>query len=288
MMRKCHLNTCPVGIATQDPVLRAKFTGRPEHSINYFFFVADEVREHHGATRRPHARRAGWARGSSATARIDESTGSARPRSRAAACTDARRCVRRIAADGCESRIVRDELDGAADRARAAGARRGGARVRADLPIRNVGSRGGRGDRWRNRAPPRQRWSSRRERSFMRFSGSAGQSFGAFATRGLTLELEGEANDYVGKGLSGGRIVDSCAAEHARFCPDGTRDRRQHGALRRDVGRGVSRGRGGRALRRAQQRRDAVVEGVGDHGCEYMTGGIVVVLGARVATSPPE
>ena len=119
------------------------------------------------------------------------------------------------------------------------------------------------------------------------FTGSAGQSFGAFMPRGMTFFLEGDSNDYVGKGLSGGKIIVYPPAQ-STFVPGGEHHHRQRGLLRRDGRRGLHPRHGGRALLRPQQRRQrGGVESVGDHGCEYMTGGRVVVLGAPGAISPP-
>ena len=111
----------------------------------------------------------------------------------------------------------------------------------------------------------------------VRLEGSAGQSFGAWLAAGVTLELEGDANDYTGKGMSGGTLVVRLGT--ATFARRGERDRREHGPVRGDLREGLLPGARRRALRRAQLGRGAVVEGMGDHGCEYMTGGRVVVLG---------
>ncbi len=275
MMRKCHLNTCPVGIATQDPVLRAKFTGSPEHVVNYFFFVANEVRalmarlgvrtmnELIGrtellATRAPEHH---WK-----ARHVDLADLLVVPPN----ADDARHFVAEHDAK------PHSQLDiGLLELARPALER--GGRISASVPIRNVDRSIGAlvsGEIARlhgAKGLPDGTIS-------VRCRGSAGQSFGAFATKGLALELEGEANDYVGKGLSGGRLVIR-APRTAHFVPDET------AIVGNTVLYGATSGEayvGGLAGQRFAVRNSgatAVVEGVGDHGCEYMTGGVVVVLG---------
>ena len=207
MMRKCHLNTCPVGIATQDPVLRAKFQGTPEHVINFFFFIAEQVRALHGADGLPHASTKWWA---------------------ASTCSDARQAVDHWKAKGIDlSAILYNPPDAqphrAALRAGAGSRARRGARLQADRSRRATPSRTARRSRSSCRsatctapwAPCCRGEIARRYGSaglpddtiHFQFTGSAGQSFGAFLAKGVTLELEGDANDYVGKGLSGGRLI---------------------------------------------------------------------------------
>ena len=280
MMRKCHLNTCPVGIATQDPDLRANFTGRPEDLINYFFFVAEEVRELMAKLgfrtmneiigrsdllrpRLSHAVDKARALDLSALLHFAE------PRERAGTSTPRRHVQRQ-----------QHGLDGVLDHklielARPALER--GERVAVTLPIRTadraVGAMlsGEIARRYGDAGLPD-------ESIVLRFVGSAGQSFGAFAVNGLALELEGEANDYVGKGLSGGRLVVR-APRGATFLPDETV------IVGNTVLYGATSGEayfGGVAGERFAVRNSgalAVVEGVGNHCCEYMTGGVVVVLG---------
>jgi glutamate synthase domain-containing protein 2/glutamate synthase domain-containing protein 3 len=274
MMRKCHLNTCPVGIATQDPVLRAKFTGRPEHIINYFFFVAEEVRELMA--------RLGFRT-------LDELIGRSdllRPRlwhgAHKARTLDLSALLHMPGANTERHHVQRQQhgLDGALDERliKLAGpALERGEQVMATLPIgtadRAVGARlsGEIARRYGDAGLPDAHIA-------FRFVGSAGQSFGAFAVRGLSLELEGEANDYVGKGLSGGRLIVR-APRGSLFLPDETV------IVGNTVLYGATSGEayfGGVAGERFAVRNSgalAVVEGVGNHGCEYMTGGAVVVLG---------
>jgi glutamate synthase (ferredoxin) len=280
MMRKCHLNTCPVGIATQDPQLRANFTGRSEDLINYFFFVAEEVRELMATL--------GFRTMNEMIGRTDV----LRPRSSGtqgkAATLDFSGLLHvtepHAHADGRVSRhhvqMQEHNLEHLLDHqlielARPALER--GEHVKATLPIRTADRAVGAmlsGEIARRYGDA----GLSDDSILLRFSGSAGQSFGAFAVRGLSLELEGEANDYVGKGLSGGRLVVR-APRDALFLPDETV------IVGNTVLYGATSGEayfGGVAGERFAVRNSgalAVVEGVGDHGCEYMTGGVVVVLG---------
>jgi glutamate synthase domain-containing protein 2/glutamate synthase domain-containing protein 1/glutamate synthase domain-containing protein 3 len=283
MMRKCHLNTCPVGIATQDPELRARFTGQPEHVVNYFFFIAEEVRE---LMARLGFRTMDEMIGRTDMLRALPSSDNAKantldlsallhlatPASRARTDSVARRHV--------ALRLDHSEEDGGLNRRLVELARPaldGGERVKETLPITNadraVGATlsGEIARRYGDAGLPEETIS-------FRFTGSAGQSFGAFAARGLSLELEGEANDYVGKGLSGGRLI----VRHpraAQFIPDQTvlvGNTVLYGAT---SGEAYFAGVAGERFGVRNSGAIAVVEGVGDHGCEYMTGGTVVVLG---------
>jgi glutamate synthase (NADPH/NADH) large chain len=276
MMRKCHLNTCPVGIATQDPVLRKRFTGTPEHIINYFFFVAEEVRELMA--------RLGFRRFNDMIGRVDK--------------LDVRRVIDHWKAKGVDlSRILyqvparpgvaiynceRQEhhLDKAMDNeliAAAQPALDNGEPVRIEREIRNVHRTVGTmlsgeiAQRYGHAGLPE-------DTIVVRLTGTAGGSFGAFLARGITLELTGDANDYVGKGLSGGRVI-------VRQPAGITRDPMQniivgntvlYGAI---AGEAYFEGVAGERFAVRNSGAVAVVEGTGDHGCEYMTGGVVVVLG---------
>jgi glutamate synthase (NADPH/NADH) large chain len=275
MMRKCHLNTCPVGIATQDPVLRAKFRGQPEHVINYFFFVAEEVREIMAQL--------GFRTVAEMVGRMDR----LRPREldhwkgRTLDLTPllhqpqvpetvAIRCVQ-PQDHGLEHRLDHELIR----LARPALEER--TPVRAELPIRNIHRAVGAmlsgeiARRYGGAGLPD-------DTIQFKFTGSAGQSFGAFAARGLTLILEGEANDYTGKGLSGGRLV-IYPPRGSTFAPEKTiivGNTVLYGAT---SGEAYFRGMAGERFAVRNSGAIAVVEGVGDHGCEYMTGGVVVVLG---------
>jgi glutamate synthase domain-containing protein 2/glutamate synthase domain-containing protein 1/glutamate synthase domain-containing protein 3 len=278
MMRKCHLNTCPVGIATQDPVLRAKFSGRPEHLVNYFFFVAEEAREIMASLGfrtmdemigradllRVRALDRHWKARTldlDALLHVPHASDAARPRRR----------VRRSSPDVSDSldHSLRDVVQPALER---------GERVRAIASVRNVHRAVG--TAIAGEVARRYGQGGLPEGTIeLRLDGSAGQSFGAFAAQGMTLELEGEANDYLGKGLSGGRIVVR-PPRSARLLPDGTvivGNVVLYGATAGDV---FIAGAAGERFAVRNSGATAVVEGVGDHGCEYMTGGIVVVLGA--------
>ena len=208
MMRKCHLNTCPVGVATQDPVLRARFTGQPEHVINYFFFVAEELREIMAEL--------GFRTVDEMIGRVDrlDMRAGARPLEGPAASTSSRILHQVPAGAGrrpagpCRAAGPRPRRGARqrADRRRAGRRSSSGEPVRARTHVRNVNRTVGAmlsGEVARATATPACPTTPSRSS----FSGTAGQSFGAFLARGVTLELTGDANDYVGKGLSGGRIV---------------------------------------------------------------------------------
>jgi glutamate synthase (NADPH/NADH) large chain len=276
MMRKCHLNTCPVGVATQDPELRKRFTGQPEHVINYFFFVAEEVRE---------------IMASLGVRKIEELIGRSD-------LLDARRAVDHWKARGLDftklfhkpkttgnSAIFHCEsqdhgIANVLDRKMIAAARpalESRKPVRIELPVRNsdrtVGAMlsGEVARRFGHAGLPE-------DTILIQLTGTAGQSFGAFLSRGMTLELAGEANDYVGKGLSGGRIIIAPQASSPLVAEDNiiVGNTVLYGAVE---GECYFRGVGGERFAVRNSGAIAVVEGVGDHGCEYMTGGIVVVIG---------
>jgi glutamate synthase (NADPH) large chain len=276
MMRKCHLNTCPVGIATQDPVLRARFTGEPEHVINYFFFVAEEVRELMA--------RLGFRKFSEMIGRVDRLDMIRAIEHWKAKGIDLSRLLHRaapkpgVAVSNCE--LQDHHLDKALDNeliaaAQAALDQRQPVRIERDIRNvhRTVGAMlSGEVARHYGHAglPQDTIWAS--------FHGTAGQSFGAFLARGVTLELFGDANDYVGKGLSGGRVI-------VRQPPEAGREPTEniivgntvlYGAI---AGEAYFEGVAGERFAVRNSGAIAVVEGTGDHGCEYMTGGVVVVIG---------
>ncbi|MGA7703780.1 MAG: glutamate synthase large subunit [Solirubrobacteraceae bacterium] len=279
MMRACHLNTCPVGIATQDPELRARFKGRPEHVVNFFFFVAEEVREilaslglktldeAIGRVDLLGAREAieHWkARGVDLThvlAHIELPEGSTRHR------VEPPPPVLEDALDWELVELSRATIEG-------------GERVSTELSIRNVNRCVG-GILSSHIARARGAEGLAPDSIVVRFRGSAGQSFGGWLAPGVTFELEGDTNDYTGKGLSGGVVS---------VRPP--RDIGEHFVAQENVivgntvlygataGRTFFRGLAGERFAVRNSGAWAVVEGVGDHGCEYMTGGRVVVLGA--------
>jgi glutamate synthase (NADPH/NADH) large chain len=276
MMRKCHLNTCPVGVATQDPVLRARFTGTPEAVIRYFFFVAEELR---GIMAR-----LGFRTLREMIGRVDRLDTRGAVEHWKARDVDLARVLHDVApADPLarwNSQRQDHGLETALDRrliADAAEALERKSPVRLDYAIRNLNRTVGAmlsgevAKRYGHQGLPD-------ETIGIRFTGTAGQSFGAFLARGVGLELVGDANDYVGKGLSGGRIV-------VRQPPQATRDPTAniivgntvlYGAI---AGEAYFEGVAGERFAVRNSGAVAVVEGLGDHGCEYMTGGVVVVLG---------
>lgn len=277
MMRVCHLDTCPVGVATQNPDLRAKFNGKPEYAINFMYFIAQELREYMA--------KLGFRTVSEMVGRVDK--------------LEARQAIQHWKAKGIDlspllwkpnvgedvgqyCQIPQDHgLDKALDRTTLLDlcqpALDRGEKVKATLPIQNlnrvvgtmVGSEITR--RYGVEGLPE-------DTIHLHFKGSAGQSFGAFTPKGMTLELEGDGNDYFGKGLSGAKLI--C------YPPEGSTFRAEENVIIGNValygatsGEAYIRGMAGERFGVRNSGVHAVVEGVGDHGCEYMTGGRVVVLG---------
>jgi len=278
MMRKCHLNTCPVGVATQDPELRKKFTGKPEHVVNYLFMVAEDVREIMAQL--------GFRTIDEMVGRVD--------------CLKTNEAIKHWKADGLDLTSLLSPIDTPypeAGRYCTQGQDHGldlslditklldlakpalekGDKVWAELPIINTNRTVGTilsheiCKKYGAECLPD-------DTIHFKFYGSAGQSMGAFLARGVTLELEGDANDYIGKGLSGGRIViyppknSTFAAEEniivGNVCLYGATG-----------GQAFYRGHAAERFAVRNSGASAVIEGVGDHACEYMTGGRVVVLG---------
>ncbi len=276
MMRACHLNTCPVGIATQDPELRKRFAGAPEHVVNFFFFVAEETRALMAQL--------GIARFEDLVGRCDLLETDEAVEHWKARGIDLSRLL--TIPEGCEDvprrRLHSQEspLPGALDyelieRARAAIEH--GTPVDGEVGVRNVNRTVG---GLLSNAVTVARGAAGLPDGTVRFRlrGSAGQSFGAWLAPGIELTLEGDANDYAGKGLSGGTIAirpplgSTFAAEENVIVGNTV----LYGATR---GKAFFRGLAGERFAVRNSGADAVVEGVGDHGCEYMTGGRVVVLG---------
>jgi glutamate synthase (ferredoxin) len=276
MMRVCHLNTCPVGIATQDPELRKKFTGAPEFVENFFRFVAEEVREIMAEL--------GFRTIDEMVGRVD--------------CLDIRAAVAHWKASGLDlSPILRESgavagtsrrrtteqdhgLASALDNTLIAAcqpALTDAAPVEFQLPIRNVhrtvGTMLGSEITRRYGAAGLPDDTIR-----LTFRGSAGQSFGAFVPRGLTLTLDGDANDYFGKGLSGGRLI-VYPPRTSTFAPEQNVIIGNVALYGATSGEAYVRGVAGERFAVRNSGALAVVEGIGDHGCEYMTGGRVVVIG---------
>jgi len=276
MMRVCHLDTCPVGVATQNPELRKRFTGKPEFVITFFEYIAQEVRELMAAL--------GFRTMEQMIGHVE--------------CLDVQPAVAHWKASGLDispilmapvnayeqtfhqSRAQDHGLDKALDQELirlAQPALEAGERVVIDLPIRNVNRTVGTllghevTRRFRGEGLPDDTIN-------IHFKGSAGQSFGAFVPRGITMRLEGDANDYLGKGLSGGRLIVH-PDERARFAAETqiiAGNVIGYGATGGEI---FLRGVVGERFCVRNSGALAVVEGVGDHGCEYMTGGRVVVLG---------
>ena len=277
MMRKCHLNTCPVGIATQDPRLRKHFTGQPEHVVNYFFFVAEELREIMA--------KLGFATVDEMIGRVDRLKTKKAIRHLKARGLDYSRILAREAV-GPEVAVYNSEsqdhgLENVLDRTLIESAKPA---LDSELPviihtdIRNTDRTAG--AMLSGEIAKRYGHEGLNDNTVViKASGTAGQSFGAWLAKGISIELEGEANDYVGKGLSGGRLV--------IFPPQDTSmdSRRENIIVGNTVLYGAISGEcyfSGVAGERFCVRNSgaiAVIEGVGDHGCEYMTGGVVVCLG---------
>jgi glutamate synthase (NADPH/NADH) large chain len=217
MMRKCHLNTCPVGIATQDPVLRKRFKGTPEHVINYFFFVAEEVRElmaEHGLrqVRRDHRPAPTARQGSGHRPLEGAGLDFTKPLPQAG-----RAEKERDPLDELQNHPIDDVLDRKLIE-RPAGARQQDSRCRSTCRSqrRPVGRRDAVG---RSRQALRPQGPARRHHRHVKLTGTAGQSFGAFVANGVTIDLVGDGNDYVGKGLCGGRLIVRPPRNSPRSCP---------------------------------------------------------------------
>ncbi len=275
MMRKCHLNTCPVGVATQDPALRAKFSGKPEHVVNYFFFVAEEARQIMAQL--------GIRRFEDLVGRsdlLDTRKGITHWKAKG---LDFSRVFHRPKVPADVARIHNDVQDHGLDRAldvklieKCLPAFERGEKVQFMQQVTNVRRTVGAmlsGELIRRRPEGLPDQSI-----FIQMEGTGGQSFGAFLAQGITFYLIGDANDYTGKGLSGGRVVVRPSID---FRGDATKNiivgnTVLYGATR---GEAFFRGVAGERFAVRLSGASAVVEGTGDHGCEYMTGGTVVVLG---------
>jgi glutamate synthase (NADPH/NADH) large chain len=276
MMRKCHLNTCPVGVATQDPVLRKRFTGQPEHVINYFFFVAEELREIMA--------KLGFRTLAEMTGRTDKLDMVAAVSHWKAKGIDLARLLYQpphkpgVAIRNSEKQD--HNLQGAIDHdliKAAQPAIESGQPVRLERKIRNVDRTVG--AMLSGQVARRHGHAGLPEDTVVvRFEGNAGQSFGAFLSRGVSLELTGDSNDYVGKGLSGGRVVVRQPKTAPRLATENiiVGNTALYGAI---AGEAYINGVAGERFAVRNSGAVAVVEGTGDHGCEYMTGGVVVVLG---------
>ncbi|MBW8284504.1 MAG: glutamate synthase subunit alpha, partial [Rhizobium sp.] len=275
MMRKCHLNTCPVGVATQDPVLRKRFKGTPEHVVNYFFFVAEEVRE---------------ILASLGVARLDEIIGASELLEKEdmlahwkARGLDFSKIFHKVEAPKPATHWTERQkhpIDDVLDRRlieKAMPALEAKQPVVFDVDIKNVDRSAG--AMLSGELAKRYGHKGLKDDTIhVTLNGTAGQSFGAFLARGITFDLVGDGNDYIGKGLSGGRIIVR-PPENARIVAEESiivGNTVLYGAI---AGECYFRGVAGERFAVRNSGAVAVVEGVGDHGCEYMTGGVVVVLG---------
>jgi glutamate synthase domain-containing protein 2/glutamate synthase domain-containing protein 1/glutamate synthase domain-containing protein 3 len=276
MMRVCHLNTCPVGVATQDPVLRKRFKGMPEHVINYFFYVAEEVRELMAELGyRTFDKMIGQMQMLDKRQVVEHWKAKGLDFSRLFFKPDAPPTVAIYNCEGQDHKIhtILDrkliaQAQIALDRS---------APVRIATAIRNTDRAVG--AMLSGEIAKRYGHEGLADDTInVKFTGTAGQSFGAWLARGVTFELEGDANDYVGKGLSGGRIIARPAAD-AGIVPEESiivGNTVLYGAIE---GECYFRGVAGERFAVRNSGAVAVIEGAGDHCCEYMTGGIVVVLG---------
>ena len=277
MMRKCHLNTCPVGVATQDPVLRKRFSGKPEYVVNYFFYVAEEVREIMAQLGiRKFDELVGAAHLLDTRAGVEHWKARGLDFSRIFAMPEVPETVARHKAEEQDHGLDNALDHRLIDLARPALERQ--EKVSFILPIRNVNRTVG--TMLSGRVALRHGHEGLPEGTIhVQFNGTAGQSFGAFLARGITLDLVGEANDYVGKGLSGGRIIVRPTNDFRGKADENiiVGNTVMYGAIE---GEAFLSGVAGERFCVRNSGATAVVEGTGDHGCEYMTGGTVVVLGA--------
>jgi glutamate synthase (NADPH/NADH) large chain len=277
MMRKCHLNTCPVGIATQDKELRKKFMGDPEYVVNYLIMVAEEAREVMASIGfRTINEMIGHTEILETNAAIQhwksdglDLTGLLTPAPKPHEDVEVYKTIPQD--HGLENVIDRQLVEKAKD------ALESGNKVKFEMPIINTDRAVGTilshtlVKKWGGNMLPD-------DTIHIKFNGSAGQSFGAFLSRGITLEIEGDANDYVGKGLSGGKIMvyppkqSTFAAEESIIVGNVV----LYGAT---SGQAFFRGRAAERFCVRNSGANTVIEGVGDHACEYMTGGRVVILG---------
>lgn len=275
MMRKCHLNTCPVGVATQDPELRKKFQGKPEHVVNFFFFIAEEVREIMAQL--------GIRKFDDLIGRADLLDMRSGVEHWKAQGLDFARVFHQTQSDADVRQTEEQDhgLAGALDHQlieRSKPALERGEKVSFIVPVRNrnrtIGAMlsGAVAARYGHDGLPD-------DTIHIQCNGTAGQSFGAFLAHGITMDLVGEGNDYVGKGLSGGRIIVRSPNDFRGFGPDHiiAGNTVLYGAL---AGEAFFNGVAGERFAVRNSGAATVVEGTGDHGCEYMTGGTVVVLGA--------
>jgi len=278
MMRVCHLDTCPVGVATQNPELRRRFTGKPEDVVNFMRFIAQDVREHMAALG---ARTLDELVGRTDLLTVHQQTGHPKAAGldlsallfRPDVGPEVGRICTQAQDHGLEHTLDRTTLLNLC-----APALESGAPVEATLPIRNIHRTVGTilaGELTRRHGPAGLPEDTIR----LTFQGSAGQSFAAFLSPGVTFRLEGDANDYVAKGLSGGKLI-IVPPDGSTFVPEDNIIIGNVAFYGATGGEAYIRGAAGERFAVRNSGATTVVEGVGDHGCEYMTGGRVAVLGA--------
>jgi glutamate synthase (ferredoxin) len=277
MMRVCHLNTCPVGVATQNPKLRDRFTGNPDHVVNFMYFVAQELREIMA--------KLGFRTLNEMVGRTDKLIPWKAIEHWKAKGLDLTPILYQPEVGPEVGRYRQQDQDHGLDKSLdlttllelCQPAIQRGEKVRADLPIKNVNRVVGTitGSEITRKYGPA---GLPEDTVLLRFKGSAGQSFGAFIPKGMTLELEGDANDYFGKGMSGGKLI--------VYPPKGSTFVAEDNIIIGNValygataGEIFVRGMAGERFAVRNTGVNAVVEAIGDHGCEYMTGGRVIVLG---------
>jgi glutamate synthase (ferredoxin) len=277
MMRVCHLNTCPVGVATQDPRLRARFTGDPDHVVNFMRFIAAELREIMAQL--------GFRTVNEMIGRTDKLVPWKAIEHWKASGIDLTPILHQPAAGPEVGRYRQQEQDHGLEKsldltkllALCQPAIERGEKVRAELPIINVNRVVGTitgGEITKKHGPN----GLPEDTVLLKFNGSAGQSFGAFAPKGMTLELEGDANDYFGKGLSGGKLI-VYPPKTSTFKPEENIIIGNVAFYGATGGEAFIRGMAGERFCVRNSGVNTVVEAIGDHGCEYMTGGRVVILG---------
>ncbi|HAX78163.1 MAG TPA: glutamate synthase large subunit, partial [Cyanobacteria bacterium UBA11372] len=277
MMRVCHLNTCPAGVATQDPLLRKNFTGDPAHTVNFMRFIASEVREIMAQL--------GFRSINEMVGRTDVLEAKQAVEHWKAKGIDLSKILYQPEVDDSVGRYCQIPQDHGLDKSLdittlldlCKPAIESGEKVSATLPIKNINRVVG---TILGNEITKRHWQGLPEDTVhLHFQGSAGQSFGAFVPKGVTLELEGDANDYVGKGLSGGKIIVYPPAG-STFVPEENIIIGNVAFYGATSGEAYINGVAGERFCVRNSGVNTVIEGVGDHGCEYMTGGKVVVLGS--------
>jgi glutamate synthase (NADPH/NADH) large chain len=277
MMRKCHLNTCPVGVATQDPELRKRYTGNPDHVVNFFRFITEELREVMADL--------GFRTVQEMVGQVDALEQKPEVANWKHQHLDLSPILYKEPASlttGLFQMEVQDHaLETVLDRqliSVAGPALESGKRVQASFPILNTDRTTG--TMISNEISSRYGSKGLEDGTIhFKFTGTAGQSYGAFAAKGLTLELEGDANDYFGKGLSGAKLIVYPSAD-CGFIPEENIIIGNVACYGATSGKAFIRGKAGERFCVRNSGVHAVVEGVGDHGCEYMTSGRVVILGS--------